>query len=338
MNNRIPGIEEKLKEKEKPQSKGVRIIKWVTLCLVLTLAAAAVAASVLYTRYVSVEEGVWLIDLTGTDAGDQEAERLRKLFPDAEIRLSVDIGGTSVDSNITRLIATEGKKISVDRLIEEAGRLTRLSLIDLSSVDVSFEQYNRLREAYPEAEIKWIVPVQAFGGLAPNTSAVRPADMAALREVTAALAYLPELESISMADVQLSDADLAEVKIIANQLSGQGIELAWGIRAAGQNFDHTTTEVRLSGNYSAADLAELSRLPELESLTLDNIQTGDLSPLTGITTLESLTVCNMRVDDVMVLADMDWLGAFYVKNTNVSWGDLYELQRELPECIIMILE
>lgn len=336
MNNRIPGIESKLQEK--PQSKGVKIAKWIALCLVLALAAATVAASVLYTRYVSVEEGVWLIDLTGTDAGNEEAERLKELFPEAQIRLSVDIGGTSVDNDITRLVATKGQDISIDRLIEEAGWLTRLGMIDLTGVEVSFEQYDRLREAYPEAEIKWIVPVAAFGGLSPNTSAVRPADMGALREVVAALAYLPEMKSISMADAQLSEADLAEVKVIAGQLSGRGIELAWGIRAAGQNFEHTTTEVRLSGNYGAADLAELSRLPALESLTLDSIQTGDLSPLTSITTLESLTVCNMRVDDIMVLAGMDWLGAFYVKNTNVSWEELYELQRELPECIVMILE
>lgn len=339
MNNRIPGLESGLQGEKKKSSGAAKAIKWIALSVIILLAAAMVTASVLYTRFVSVEEGVWIIDLTDLEGMEQEdVDRLRERFPDAVVRRSVDLGGMQVDNDITSLTLNDSQGVSADRLIEAAEELTAVRALNLTGLSVSYEQYERLREVYPEAEIKWTVPVTAFGGLATNTVMVRPESLAALREVVAAVDYLPLLTDISMTDAQLADSELAEVKVLAEQLAAKGIEVTWGIRVAGENYPHNTTEVRFTGACDAAALAELSRLPYLESLTLDNITTGDLSPVTSITTLESLTVCNMNIDDVMVLAGMDWLGAFYVKNTNVTQAQLNRLQDELPECIIMMLE
>ncbi len=340
MNNRIPGLNnEAVTEKEEAGSRTAKIIKWSVLALVILLASSMVAVSVLYTRFVSVEDGQWIIDLSEVENVDRrEIERIEQRFPDAVVLSKVDLGGMKVDNTIDRLTITDSQGVAAERLVEAAEELPCLKLLNLTGLSVSTEQYEQLREAYPDAQIQWVVPVLKPEGLSTDTARLELSSMSELHEIMAVLHYLPKLSYISIVGVPLNDAEHIEVKQLSEQLSARNILLEWGITVAGQSYDRNTSDIRFAGNYDAGDLAELCRLPCLASLTLDGIQTGDLSPLTSITTLESITICNMNVDDIMVLAQMDWLGAVYVKNTNVGWTQLNRLQDELPECIMMVLE
>jgi len=326
-------------EPEKKTSAAVMLLKGVVLLLVIGLAAAAVTACLLYTKYVSVEDGTWIIDLTGTkDVAQSDVEWLEERFPNADVRYMVELGGLRVENTVTDLTLTDAQEVAPDRLVEAASQLPGIVRLNLTGLSVSVEQYEAIRAAYPEAEVNWIVPVALGGGLTADAIVVRPADVAQLRELATVLDYLPNLEQIDMTHAELTDAELAELEGMALQLEPQGIRLTWLITAAGQRYARDTTEVTLSGAYDASDLAELQRLPCLASVTLDGIQTSDLSPLVSITTLESITIRNMDVDDITVLGQMKWLGSVFVKNTNVTWAQLNRLQEQLPECIIMKFE
>jgi len=206
--------------------------------------------------------------------------------------------------------------------------MSSLNLVELS---VSGEEYEQLRQSFPYAEIRWTVPV--VGGVSPDVTELSVSDMASLREVAAAKKWLPRLKLVDLTGAVLTDDELRELSVDA---PFYGFDVDWKITVYGQNYDYDTTSVTLGGAH-ITDLSELYRLPALAELTLDGVSVTDLSPLIAIPTLESITLKNMEVDGIGVLGNMYWLGSFFVDNTNVSRGELNELQRSLPECIIMEL-
>jgi len=311
----------------------VRIVKWTALGLVILLAAAAVVLSVLYNRFVTAEDGHWVIDLTGRQNVEQEhIDWLTERFPDAELHYEVDLGGLKVPNTAAAITLTDQQGVSADALIAAADRLTALNTINLTGLTVTTEQYDRLRLAYPGAAITWMVPVA--GGLSPDVIEMNLDDMDTLRQIAEAKKYLPKLTRIYMDGQNLSSE---EVRELAAGAGSYGFEVIWNVTVMGQTMPYDTTSLTLTGP-GVTDLTELYRLPMLAELTLDNIGTGDLSPLVSITTLEGLTVRNMNVNGIDVLGQMDWLGAFYAKNTNLTYGQLNALQRQLPECIVMMIE
>lgn len=337
MDNKLPELEAELlvqkRTLEKEQSVGVKIIKWAALGLLIVIAAAAVTVSVLYNRFVFGENGRWIVDLTGRESVEQgELDWLARNFPDAEVRYDVDLGGLRVENTVTSLVLTDLQGVTAEDLLAESDRLPGLKTLNLTGLSVSIEQYERLRLAWPEAAISWTVPVA--GGLSPDTVEMNLDDMNTLREIAAAKKYLPKLARIYMNGAALSDSEIRE---LAAQSDSYGFEVIWNVTVAGQQLPYDTTSLTLTGSH-ITDLTELYRLPLLAELTLDGIGTGDLSPLVSITTLEGITVRNMQVDGIGMLGQMDWLGAFYAKNTNITYAQLYELQRQLPECIVMMIE
>lgn len=328
-----------LPEEEAPANTGagLKILKGVILTVVIVLAAAMVAACILYTRYVSVENGRWVIELMYEEDGQQKAQWITEHFPDLGVRYSVDLGGIEVDSDEAVLTLTDEQGATAQRLIEAADQLPRVRWLNLTGLSVTTGQYEQLRAAYPEAEIRWMVPVNGLS-VTPDITEMQVGSMEELNGLCAVLDYLPAFRHVDLAGVQLTDSQLDEVSALAAQLDGRGIKLTWEIMVAGKFYEHTTTEVAFVGDYDADDLAELHRLPNLTSLILDNISTTDLTPVTTLTTLESLTVRNMHVDDVMVLADMYWLGSFFAVDTTIPQWQLDALQKHLPECIIMTIQ
>lgn len=337
MNNMIPESDALFLEEEQP-GLGRRIAKilfrTVILTVVIVLAAVMVMACVLYTKYVSSEDGEWVIDMTGEEVASEDIRWLSERLPDARIIYSVDLGGMQVENDVTALTLSDQQDVSVDRLIEAAAELPGIVSLNLTALSITPEQHDRLCAVYPEAEILWLVPVNGQR-LGPETAELALSSMAELRGVLEIRAYLPKLRRIDMTGAVLTPGEQQE---LMECIAAHGdIDIPWSVTVAGKNYPWDTTSVRLTGVH-ITDLSELYRLPLLNELTLDGIGTGDLSPIVSISTLESLTVCNMNVDDVMVLTDMYWLGAFYVKNTNVTQAQLNRLQDELPQCIMMKFE
>ena len=338
--NNIPEYNSPLTSKDTQSAAsrtGIKAAKGIVLAVVIVLAAAAVTACVLFTRLVSVENGRWLVDLTYEDNAREKAEWVGRHFPDLDVRYPVSLGGMDVASDSAVLTLTDGQGVTAGKLIEAAGELTGVRFLNLTGLTLTTGEYLQLCAAYPEAEIRWMVPVNGIT-IAPETAEVQLGSLEELRELCAVAEYLPQLKHIDLVGAELNDSQLAEVSATAQQLAGQGIELTWEIMIAGRFYAHTTSEVAFVGDYDADDLAQLHRLPNLTSLVLDGLSITDLSPVTALTTLESLTVRNMSVDDVMVLADMHWLGSFYAVNTTIPQWQLDALQQRLPECIIMTIQ
>ncbi|MBE6758930.1 MAG: hypothetical protein E7554_02430 [Ruminococcaceae bacterium] len=332
MENKVPVTEKEISVQNEKKGTAGKIIRWVVLGIVVLLAAAAVSASVQYARYVTTTEKGTVVDLTGVEEiSESKMDLVRKLFPDALILYNVDLGGLSIPCNQTDLTITDAQGVSAQRLIEAASELPWVSSLNLTGLSVSCEEYEQLRQAYPYAKIQWTVPV--LGGLSPDVTVLSANDMASVRELAAAKKWLPALTRVDLTGAVLTDDELRELSVDA---PFYGFDVDWSITIYGQQFDYDTTSVRLSGAH-ITDLSQLSRLPALSELTLDGVSVTDLSPLTSFTMLESITLKNMEVDGIGVLGNMYWLGSFFVDNTNVSRGELNELQRSLPECIIMEL-
>ncbi len=325
-------LQSMIEKENKKSPPAVRLLKGSVLLVVIALAALAVYASVMYAKYVSVEDGVRVINLTGTEVSSDDVERLREKFPDARILYEVDLGGIRVKNDITALTLTDAQNVSAERLIEAAEQLPDITTLNLTGLTVSIEQYEALRQAYPGAQVLWTVPVA--GGLSPDVIALQIKDVETMRQVLGAIKYLPQLTRLDMGGVTLSAADAAEISAAE---STYGLEIIWSVMVAGEALPYNTTSLTLSGS-GITDLTELYRLPMLAEVTLDGVGVTDLSPLTAITTLESITLRNMNVDGIEVLGGMHWLGSFFVKNTNVGYAQLNALQRQLPECIIMMIE
>ncbi len=333
MEQKFSGLEKEIPAPEKKPGIAAKILKWGALALVVALAAAAVITSVEYSRHVTTTQKGTVIDLT--DKGElsrSEMDWLRKAFPDALIRYNVAIGDLIIACDETALTLTDGQGVSVQQLADAAEKLPWMSSLDLTGMSMSFEDYEQIRQSYPDARVQWTVPV--LGGLSPDVTVLSVSDMASVRELAAAKKWLPALTRVDMTGTPLTNDELRELSVDA---PFYGFDVDWTITVYGQICDYDTTSITLSGGH-ITDLSELHRLPSLSELTLDGVSVTDLSPLTSITTLQSITLKNMEVDGIGVLGNMYWLGSFFVKNTNVSWDQLNALQSSLPECIVMMIE
>lgn len=324
---------DRIQNEPKGSSAGAKLLKGILLILILALAAAAVAACVLYTEYVTQEDGAWIVDLTGREVSREHIEFLEDTFPNIVVRRTVDLGGIKIDNDTHSLTLTDAQGVTAESLINAAEQLPAITSLNLTGLSLSVNQYERLREAYPDAKITWLVPLGS-GRIEPDTEALQLGTMEELREVLSMLNYLPMLHDIDMTGAYLTAADRAELALCRD---AYGMDIIWNVTVAGTVYPWDTDSVTLSGS-QVTDLTALQELTMLRELTLDGIGTGDLSPLASVTTLESITVRNMDVDDVSVLGSMYWLGSFFVKNTNITYAQLGSLQDQLPDCIIMMLE
>ncbi len=325
-------LQDMIIEDNKKSHPAVRLLKGAMLLLVIALAAYAVWLSVMYSRYVSVEDGVRVIDLTGTQVSSGDILRLQERFPDSRVLYNVELGGIRVRCDAESLTLTDTHGVSAPRLIEAAQQLPAVTALDLTGMTLSAGEYEAVREAYPRAKVQWTIP--AAGGLSSDVIALQVKDMDTLRQVLAHMKYLPALRQLDMVGVSLSPADAAEIHTAEEQY---GVKIIWSVTVAGKAMPYNTTSITLSGA-GITDLSELQQLPMLAEVTLDGVGVTDLTPLAAISTLESITLKNMKVDGIAVLGTMPRLGSFFVKNTNVTYAQLNDLQRRLPECIIMMIE
>lgn len=306
--------------------------KTVFLIVVLIITAAAVGLCIFKARFCAAsEDGGQLLDLRGCNVSDERFAELTGRYPDVELLCEVQLGKQTVRSDITMLTLTDEDEADCEQLIAAAPRFIKLSSIDLSGMTLSAEQYEAVCAAYPHIHVKWLIP--AAGGLESSVKTLTINDMEMFRQVIALKSYLPALESIDMTGFVAGDAESRE---LLDCMATYGLDIKWSVSVCGQHLPRDATSVTLTGE-AVTDLSELSRLPKLDDLTLDGIGTGDLSPLASMDTLLGLVVRDTQIQDVTVLSGMTQLQSCLFDNAGVTRQQLNELQRALPDCIIMNL-
>lgn len=96
-------------------------------------------------------------------------------------------------------------------------------------------------------------------------------------------------------------------------------------------------ELSVSGCVNLSNISDLQELPNLKKLDVSNGLLADFSVLKSLKGLEELRVNGTLFSDVTLLFDMKNLKKIEIKNTKIPKKDIQELEKELPDCIIVDL-
>ncbi len=204
-------------------------------------------------------------------------------------RTYITIGQQEYLRNIQELEIT----VTSDGELEQISQLQELQALDLQESRLTTGQYDALRAALPQCDIRWQVPFQ--GGYLPcDTREIQVTTLS--HEDLQALAYLPELTKVDASDCQAYESlDLLIVQY-------PQIEVTYNVTVEGKTFPHTTTAMELENPDVTEMAAYLRYLPQLETVTLAQMP----EDLDGMMALESqypnvtfhwqLQVCGVTVD------------------------------------------
>ena len=151
------------------------------------------------------------VDLTGSTCYQAIADYM-KSHPDVEVIYTVSLGGQEFGSDVTALDLTESG-YDYDTLLANLKYLPNVTSVKLSATNLSAEQVNALRDAYPDMTIECSFTLDGIE-IDPDTkeldlSKIEPDQ---LEEYAAKLAQHPNLEKIELMDadgnskLSLSDA------------------------------------------------------------------------------------------------------------------------------------
>lgn len=96
------------------------------------------------------------------------------------------------------------------------------------------------------------------------------------------------------------------------------------------NFD----TVHRSGGNAISDLRSLSKLTQLEYLSLANNTVFDLSPIKDLKELSYLNIHNNKVTNISCLGQLINLKHLDITFNTVNTGDIVEIKQKLPDCDI----
>ncbi|MCR4607858.1 MAG: hypothetical protein K5771_09055 [Oscillospiraceae bacterium] len=129
-----------------------------------------------------------------------------------------------------------------DRGIEDISpvfQLDSLEYIDLEGNDISAEQYDSLREAYPGCNILWDIPL-SYGTFSNQTEALSPASV-----TDADIALLPYFERLSY--INLSNAGINDSVYETVKATVPGCTVVWETEVFGEKYPLDIKEISLSG-------------------------------------------------------------------------------------------
>ena len=151
--------------------------------------------------------------------------------------------------------------------------LSRLTVIDLRGSDLSAADYDRLRAAYPDAELLWTVPVNGqridCGATSLTLKNATEADLAMLP-------YLPNLHSVRATETDCYDA----LKVA--EAAYPDVAFSWTVREGDITVERDITEFDVTEPIPLETLTALfSKLDDLNTVKLtsshlSNAQTAEL--------------------------------------------------------------
>ena len=216
----------------------------------------------------------YLPALKTVEAGECEnyaaLELLKAQLPEAQVHYDVSIGAMDVAPDATELVLEPGY-YAYDVLMENLLYLPHVQTIQLKTPEISLEQVDALRAAYPEIAVS--CTVELLGQEYDNTvteldlSAMTSADLA---EFTEKLAMLPGLTRVNLNGAALTKEEVAQL------MAGcPGIVFDYSFDFYGTTVSTADTEVVIKnvdiGDENEADVrAALDVLTNCKRFVLDN--------------------------------------------------------------------
>lgn len=256
------------------------------------------------------------------------------------LALNTFVGGEMISVGATELDMSDKGLTDVSGLM----RCKKLESLDLRGNEISAMQFDELRDALPECEILWSVPI----GMERFDSNIAEFSLAAdYVEDLYNIAYFTEISSSDVSGTAADDERLYDLN-----MSIPNINIYWTANINGEEYQTNVKELDFSKTV-LQDTSVLKYFTELTSLSLAANTLDDFSVLQGLTKLEYLDVSGNHVTDISALAGMTelkeldlsetWsndgikdltplagLTKLEVLNLNQCSGENYEVVTQLP--------
>lgn len=310
------------------------------------------------------------VNFTDTFPEEEDIQELEQLYPGivfyglndkgVAVQRSGNPSSIVLDNRVYSLTDTvlnlKGASLADEKLNERLGLFENLKMVCVEGSDLTPEQINELKEAYPE--VKFLTKL-AFGKVELNESAktidISGQKMADVSEIEEMLPFFPELTKVIMSNCGIGNDDMD-----ALNKRHSGIEFVWSVKignlsvrtdervfSVGANTglrNQDLENLRYCTNMICVDIYRVSNatsidwaanMPNLTYLVISETKVADLTPLTGLRKLVYLEMFRTKVTDYSPLVSCTALSDLNVGWTygepepiaemkwlkNVYWGD-----------------
>ncbi|MBP5288878.1 MAG: hypothetical protein J6Z79_03285 [Clostridia bacterium] len=182
----------------------------------------------------------------------------------------LDLYGQTVRADAAEYTLTENVKIDLDDLIAALSQLTRLKKLDLGPYQVEVRETDKLRAAFPNAELTYLTYVSLYGDrVLPDTAALdlSDRDLSDLTQLREALPYLKNLKEVQSTGTVIPRKELDALR---KDFPGVTFKMVSSVEAFGSTLHDNITSLDLkSKSLDVAALKEgLALLPALEEVDL----------------------------------------------------------------------
>ena len=224
------------------------------IALILLIALAIGAVVYVHTHY-NVALGRFFpkgepIDLRGENVSVRQYRDLSRRFPDVDIYWDVPIGPWRYDS-LSEAIAVEDFAASE---VDNFSYFPALRYVDARRASDS-EKIMQLIDTHPNLDVQWMIPVgeQRFDSRSEEI-AVGDFTLSEVKNFT----YFTALKRVD-ATAASCYAEILAVRAILDE----NVEMKWNVVIGGERFPHTTKELKLPAEVTAAEVGEkLAYLPD----------------------------------------------------------------------------
>ena len=196
---------------------------------------------------------------------------LARELKDCQVSYQVDLGGTSADPNLDAMVLEQGS-YTFETLLENLHYLPRLRTLHFPTSDLSGQEQDLLKKAYPQLEVTSTVEIlgKEYDSVTTklDLSAMKSADV---ETVSSKLALLPQLQEVELMGSSGSYLLLTDVQKLKN--AAPEVSFHYSCDFYGVTVSTTDTEVTLK-NLSIKAMPETGIAGEIRAMLdiMDNCQ------------------------------------------------------------------
>ena len=196
---------------------------------------------------------------------------LARELKDCQVSYQVDLGGTSADPNLDAMVLEQGS-YTFETLLENLQYLPRLRTLHFPTSDLSGQEQDLLKKAYPQLEVTSTVEIlgKEYDSVTTklDLSAMKSADV---ETVSSKLALLPQLQEVELMGSSGSYLLLTDVQKLKN--AAPEVSFHYSCDFYGVTVSTTDTEVTLK-NLSVKAMPETGIAGEIRAMLdiMDNCQ------------------------------------------------------------------
>lgn len=196
---------------------------------------------------------------------------LARELKDCQVSYQVDLGGTSADPNLDAMVLEQGS-YTFETLLENLKYLPRLRTLHFPTSDLSGQEQDLLKKAYPQLEVTSTVEIlgKEYDSVTTklDLSAMKSADV---ETVSSKLALLPQLQEVELMGSSGSYLLLTDVQKLKN--AAPEVSFHYSCDFYGVTVSTTDTEVTLK-NLSVKAMPETGIAGEIRAMLdiMDNCQ------------------------------------------------------------------